>query len=78
MALEADRNHVTVAGLEAERSRHLDVPAKRINAELLYPNISNCTVIFVDNIWICDRHTQHMLLCLNRILLVTAAVSLLN
>lgn len=42
MALEPDSNHVTVAGLEAERSRHLDVPAKkRINAELLYPNISN-------------------------------------
>lgn len=41
MALEPDCNHVTVAGLEAERSWHLDVPAKRINAELLYPNIDD-------------------------------------
>lgn len=47
VALEADRDHVTVAGLEAERSRHLDVPAKRIIAELLYPNISNI-VLYCD------------------------------
>lgn len=28
MALEADRNHIAVAGLEAEGARHLHVPVE--------------------------------------------------